>query len=117
MRLRHLLALALVPAGWLVSRADPPAAPPPRLKGAEGNDSTYRQHVLPFLKAHCFACHGNGKAKADLSFDKYTDDKSVLADRKVWDTVRHVLKVCETPRRSGRGLCAVVRKPRPSPPI
>jgi mono/diheme cytochrome c family protein len=97
MRLRHLLSLALVPAGWLVSRADPPAAPPPRLKGAEGNDSTYRQHVLPFLKAHCFSCHGNGKAKADLSFDKYTDDKSVLADRKVWDAVLHMLKVREMP--------------------
>ncbi len=105
MKLQHRLALTLVPAGLLAlcvgvpaSRsADPPVAPPPRLKGAEANNSAYQKDVLPFLKAHCFACHGNGKAKADLSFDKYTDDKSVLADRKVFENVQHMLKVREMP--------------------
>ena len=74
--------------------ADPPGAPPPRLKGDGENRSTYQKDVLPFLKAHCFNCHGNGKAKADLSFDKYTDDKSVLADRKVWDNIQHIASKC-----------------------
>ena len=64
---------------------------PPRPVTTE-NPATYQKDVLPFLKAHCFACHGDGKAKADLSFDKYTDDASVLADRKVWDNVRHMLQ-------------------------
>jgi mono/diheme cytochrome c family protein len=53
--------------------------------------------VLPFLKAHCFSCHGNGKAKAELSFDKYTDDASVANDPKVWENVRHMLKAREMP--------------------
>ena len=98
MKLRHLLALALVPAGLLASRGDPPQAPPPRPVGAgDANHSAYQKDVLPFLKRHCFACHGNGKAKADLSFDKYTDDASVAGDRKVWDNVRHMLKAREMP--------------------
>jgi hypothetical protein len=103
MKRRHLLALALISTVWLVSHndtpvsraADPPVAPPPRLKNADAH--SYQKDVLPFLKTYCFGCHGNGKAKADLSFDKYTDDRSVLADRKVWDNVRHMLKVREMP--------------------
>ena len=106
MKLRHLLALVFVPAGWLVSHgdapvsraADPPLAPPPRLKGAGDADHVaYQKDILPFLKRHCFSCHGNGKAKAELSFDKYTDDASLVPDRKVWDGVRHMLKAREMP--------------------
>src|SRR5438552_234311 len=104
MELRHLLPPLLT--ALLAVSGNPPAggksadeAPPPRpVAGKEpgtGDEPTYQKDILPFLKAHCFACHGNGKAKADLSFDKYADDKSVLADRKVWDSVQHMLKVRE----------------------
>ncbi len=105
MMFRDRLAIILVPAGLLalsvagsVSRsADPPAAPSPGPKAAGGADPSYQEAVLPFLKRHCFACHGGGKAKADLSFDKYTDDASLAADRKVWDNVLHMLKAREMP--------------------
>src|SRR4051812_45338457 len=105
MTFRDRLALVLVPVGLLalsvaapVSRsADQPAAPPPGAKGAGGTDPSYQTDVLPFLKRHCFACHGDGKKKADLSFDKYTDDASLAADRKVWDNVLHMLKAREMP--------------------
>jgi len=79
-----LLAATVLLARPVVRSADPPV-------------STYQKDILPFLKTHCFACHGNGKAKAQLSFDKYKDDASVLNDRKVWDNVRHMLKVGEMP--------------------
>src|SRR6187549_1148900 len=98
------LALVLVPAGLLalsvaVSRsADRQVAPPPSPKAAGGADtSAYQKDVLPFLKRHCFACHGDGKARADMSFDKYTDDASLVHDRKVWDNVQHMLKMREMP--------------------
>ena len=100
MKLRHLLALALVPAGWLAFRRRPARRrrrPAARARAPARTTSAYQKDVLPFLKQHCFACHGNGKAKADLSFDKYTDDASVVADRKVWDNVRHMLKAREMP--------------------
>src|SRR5262245_44500612 len=101
MKLRHLLPLLVsvllgVPPSAGGTGAD--EAPPPRLKGADdATHSTFQKDILPFLKAHCFACHGNGKAKADLSFDKHTDDTSVLADRKVFESVQHMLKVREMP--------------------
>ena len=91
MRLRNLLVVALIPVGFMVSRVDslvsraddPPVTPTTRAKGVDvAKQPTYQTDVLPFLKAHCFTCHGNGKTKADLSFDKYTDEKSMLADRK-----------------------------------
>jgi hypothetical protein len=113
MTFRDRLALVLVPAGLLalsvtVSRsADRQAAPPPALKGAGGADfSAYQKDVLPFLKRHCFACHGDGKARADLSFDKYTDDASLVPDRKVWDNVQHMLKMREMPPKE---------RPQPTP--
>ncbi|HTK78743.1 MAG TPA: DUF1592 domain-containing protein, partial [Gemmataceae bacterium] len=100
------LALILIAAGSLalsadapVSRsADPPVALLPGHKGAEdANTAAYQKSVLPFLKRHCFFCHGDGKAKADLSFDKYSDDRSLVPERKVWDNVRHMLTAREMP--------------------
>jgi len=65
--------------------------------GTRAADPSYKTDILPFLKAHCFACHGDGKKKAGLSFDKYADDAGVLADRKTWDTVRQMLTAREMP--------------------
>jgi hypothetical protein len=55
--------------------------------------------ILPFLKAHCFHCHGteDGKNKADLTLSKYSDDLSVQQDRKVWENVIHMLQNGEMP--------------------
>src|SRR6185436_1807610 len=60
---------------------------------------TFVKDVLPFLKAHCFHCHGNesGENKADLTLSKYTDDLSLQQDRKVWDNVLHMLRAGEMP--------------------
>lgn len=60
---------------------------------------TFVNDVLPFLKAHCFHCHGteDGKNKADLTLSKYADDLSVQQDRKVWDNVLHQLRAGEMP--------------------
>ena len=77
--------------------ADPPVAAPSN--GITDKLATYQKEILPFLKTHCLNCHGEGKGKpkADLSFAKYTDDASLVADRKVWDTVGHMLKAREMP--------------------
>jgi hypothetical protein len=64
---------------------------------ADASKSTFQKEILPFLSKHCFSCHGNGKAKSGLSFDKFKDDKSVLEDRKTWDSVQHMLENREMP--------------------
>jgi mono/diheme cytochrome c family protein len=73
---------------------------------ARADDVAYQKDILPFLTKHCFTCHGNGKAKADLSFDRYKDNPSVLNDRKVWDNVQHMLRTREMPPMS---------RPQPTP--
>lgn len=77
------------------------ASPASATQAASANVPTYEKDIVPFLKKHCFNCHGNGKAKADLSFDKFKDAESVLADRKTWDNVQHMVETCEMPP-SGR---------------
>jgi hypothetical protein len=97
-RIRQLVGSAAA-AAWLATCtlvcADEPAA-----AGAPAADKppvTFEKDVLPFLKAHCYHCHGNGKQEAELSLDKYQDDESVLRDRKVWENVQHMLRVGEMP--------------------
>jgi Protein of unknown function (DUF1592)/Protein of unknown function (DUF1588)/Protein of unknown function (DUF1587)/Protein of unknown function (DUF1585)/Protein of unknown function (DUF1595)/Planctomycete cytochrome C len=80
-----------------VRSLDVPAAYSDEVSPSGSNKAIYEKDILPFLKKHCFSCHGNGKKKADLSFDKFKDDKSVYADRKTWDSVEHMLKTHEMP--------------------
>ena len=95
MRLTSLTLPILFLATSTLTFADDPAAP----KGDEKKTPTFATDILPFLKAHCFHCHGteDGKDKADLSLIKYTDDLSVQQDRKVWDNVIHMLQNGEMP--------------------
>ena len=75
--------------------------------GAVSDDSaevTFQSAVLPFLAKNCFACHGNGESKADLSLDKYKDDLSLIMDRKVWDNVVNMLEKHEMPHRKVHNL-------------
>src|SRR5687768_8096509 len=102
MQLRRLLALALVPAGLVALSVGAPvsrsADPPPQPKGtADANPSAYQKDVLPFLKRYCISCHSGAKPKAELSFEKYTDDASLVRDRKMFENVRHMLKAREMP--------------------
>src|SRR5689334_15238402 len=71
-----------------------------------GGESTYQKEIRPFLAKHCFACHANGKAKGDLSFDKFMDDMSVFNDRKLWDDVQQMVQSHEMPPD---------KRPRPDP--
>jgi hypothetical protein len=86
-----LIFLATVSA---IALADDPTAPKP-----EKAPPTFAKDVLPFLKTHCFHCHGtdDGKNKAELTLNKYTDDLSIQQDRKVWDNVLHMLRAGEMP--------------------
>ena len=94
MRLSSLGLLIVFLAGTALRAED--AVP---RKAEADSTPTFVRDVLPFLKAHCFHCHGteDGKDKADLTLSKYTDDLSVQQDRKVWDNVLHMLRAGEMP--------------------
>src|SRR5688572_4391007 len=58
---------------------------------------SYSKDVLPFLQKHCFSCHGNGKKKGGMSFDKYKGNEDVLKDRATWELVQQVVESKQMP--------------------
>ena len=48
---------------------------------------SFAKDVLPVIQNYCWDCHGDGAHKGELNLDKYKDEKTVLADRKIWSGV------------------------------
>jgi hypothetical protein len=89
---------------WAATLAAALWCAPSRSEESSSSDSvtpkpvaTFDKDLLPFLKSHCFHCHGNGKAEADLTLDRFKDGESVLKDRKLWDNVAHMVRSGEMP--------------------
>ncbi len=97
MKLRYLLpgALALTAVVGLQRASLGTGAPADQ--PAKEPAASFKNDVLPFLSKHCFACHGNGKKRAGLSLDQFTDDESVQKDRKLWENVLYMLRGGEMP--------------------
>src|SRR5436309_15945225 len=95
MRLTSFTLPLLLLTASVLALADEPAT----TKTAAKKSPTFATDILPFLKAHCFHCHGteDGKNKADLTLSKYTDDLSLQQDRKIWENVVHMLQNGEMP--------------------
>ncbi|HEY7310825.1 MAG TPA: DUF1592 domain-containing protein [Gemmataceae bacterium] len=108
MTLRYSLlgafALALVVACWDFSSTR--GAPPPSAAPKKQPNASFVRDVVPFLRQHCYRCHGNGKSRGDLTLDKYKDDESIVKDRKVWENVVQMVRGGEMPP-----------KERPRPPV
>lgn len=63
----------------LTCRADDSAAPDFATSGAV------------FLQTYCNACHGSDEPEADLSLTAFTNSKSLISQRKAWDSVLRAL--------------------------
>src|SRR5690348_9109970 len=84
-------AAALLPIHAPTARAEESVA------SAQGMDTRFRHDVQPFLEAHCYKCHGNGKHKGDVVLDSFKDFAGVLKDRNTWQSVHDVLEKHEMP--------------------
>src|ERR1022692_1258887 len=95
---RLLLAALLTPtlALGLVALSQEKGAAK-RDAGKDQKPTTFKQHIVPFLAKHCYECHGNGKKKAGLALDKYTDDAALMKDRATWENVVNMLQTGEMP--------------------
>ena len=60
-------------------------------------DVRFQKDLQPFLQAHCYKCHGNGKHKGDIALDKFIGLSSMQADRKTWRKVIDELRQHEMP--------------------
>jgi hypothetical protein len=66
------------PAKPTVARFDPAAA--------------YARTIIPFLKEHCFDCHGPDTQEAEIGFHDYQDLAKVTADQKTWTRVLQMIQ-------------------------
>jgi hypothetical protein len=53
--------------------------------------------IVPFVAKHCVMCHGPKKKNAGLALHIYTDEKSILKDRKKWHEVMRMVHSGEMP--------------------
>lgn len=53
--------------------------------------------IVPFVTKHCVDCHGPKKKNAGLALHVYTDEKSILKDRKKWHEVMRMIHQGEMP--------------------
>jgi cytochrome c553 len=71
-----------------------PVAPSP---AAVAMEQQFKTQIQPFLQAHCFKCHGNGKSKGDVTLDKFSSFASIQADLDTWQSVHNVIEQHEMP--------------------
>lgn len=68
---------------------------------------TFAKDILPVLREHCFACHGNGQKKGGITLDGFRAEADVHRAYQVWEKLRRLLQADEMPPEG--------RKPRPTP--
>ena len=63
------------------------------------------------FQKYCFDCHGNGKAKAGISFDEFSGEVDLWRDRGIWLRVRDAVRLGDMPpEKAEHALPAAERK-------
>ena len=89
------VSIAVVAGFCLHSASDNAVA---QTKNIEGNsNNTVQKVIAPFIAKHCVECHGPKKKNAGLALHIYTDEKSMLKDRRKWHEVMRMLTNGEMP--------------------
>ena len=57
----------------------------------------FKGTALPFLKQHCYECHGGKSTKAELDLTKFKDDANILKEHKHWKSVLQQINTGEMP--------------------
>lgn len=59
--------------------------------------ASFEKDIRPLIKDNCFACHGNGKAKGEVSLEVFKTMADVHRDYKLWETVARKVVAGEMP--------------------
>jgi hypothetical protein len=73
------------------------ASAQPKQPAAKSNEAVEKV-IVPFVAKHCVMCHGPKKKSAGLTLHIYTDEKSILKDRKKWHEVFRMVHSGEMPQ-------------------
>ncbi len=66
----------------------------------------FETHGLPFFRKHCLECHGAESPEAGISFANFTDDRSMLKQRKLFERALDLIQ---------QGLMPPADAPQPTP--
>jgi hypothetical protein len=61
------------------------------------DETAFRDHVAPFITAHCADCHAIEEPEAQLSLGSWSSAEQAIADRQTWMRVRRALARKEMP--------------------
>lgn len=68
------------------------------VRAAEPTKLTYAKDIAPLIKQYCSKCHGDQKKpKGGVSLTAFTDDASILKNRRVWEQVADNLRSGDMP--------------------
>lgn len=85
-------AILLALVGYLTQAPhDAPAQPKQKAS------SDVEKVIIPYVQKHCVQCHGPKKKNAQLALHIYTDEQSILKDRKRWIEVIRMVHSGEMP--------------------
>lgn len=70
---------------------------PAVLNAAPTAKPTFSKNVAPLIKQYCGKCHGATKPKGGVNLIGFTDDASVLKNRRVWEQVSDNLRSGDMP--------------------
>src|SRR5688500_9575313 len=65
----------------------------PKLTPAE----EFEKEIQPILKKHCFDCHSNDKAKADLNLEFFDSLDKIHDSKETWETIFEMVNSFEMP--------------------
>src|SRR5437660_4839678 len=75
-------------------------------RAEEPAPASFEREVAPFLKKHCYHCHGNDKRRGDIALDVFADHESVQRGRKTWQKAIEMVRSGDMPPEE---------RPRPEP--
>ena len=63
----------------------------------EKDTSDFSQNGALFLEAYCFSCHAGDQPAAELSLDSFTDNRSLIENRDIWEQILDMLTTGQMP--------------------
>ena len=63
----------------------------------EKDTSDFSQNGALFLETYCFSCHAGDQPAAELSLDSFTDNRSLIENRDIWEQILDMLTTGQMP--------------------
>lgn len=78
--------------------------------GSAAGSLGFKSRILPFIKVHCFECHGPGKSKGNINLSTLNADFAADGDLKRWELILKKLQRGEMPPAGEKQPTAADRK-------